>query len=83
MSSKTSFSAQELNDTKVLSTLYFNVKVKQYIYRYITEPEGSQISRQTAYKCGKVVRPTHHPTSPDREYSWYSFLLEAESTPGP
>ena len=30
----------------------------------------------------KVVRPTHRPPLPPREYSWYSFLLEAESTSG-
>ena len=39
---------------------------------------GSQISRQSAYESGKFVGPTHHPP-----LSWYSFLLEAESTPGP
>ena len=32
---------------------------------------------------GKVVSPTHRPPLPPRKYSWYSFLLEAESTPGP
>jgi hypothetical protein len=44
---------------------------------------GSQISRQSAHEGGKVVSPTHRPPSPPRKYSWYSFLLEAESTPGP
>ena len=32
---------------------------------------------------GKVVNLTHRPPLPCRKYSWYSFLLEAESTPGP
>jgi hypothetical protein len=32
---------------------------------------------------GKVVSLTHRPHLPPRKYSWYSFLLEAESTPGP
>ena len=32
---------------------------------------------------GKVVSLTHRPPLPPRKYSWYSFLLEAESTPGP
>ena len=32
---------------------------------------------------GKVVSLTHRPLLPPRKYSWYSFLLEAESTPGP
>ena len=44
---------------------------------------GSQISRQSAHEDGKVVSPTHRPPLHPRKYSWYSFLLEAESTPGP
>ena len=43
---------------------------------------GSQISRQVAHESGKFVRLTHRPL-PTKKYSWYSFLLEAESTPGP
>jgi hypothetical protein len=48
-------------------------------------PEGrcSQISRQSAHEGGKVVSTTRRPPLPSRKYSWYSFLLEAESTPGP
>jgi hypothetical protein len=34
-------------------------------------------------QCGNVVSPTHWPSLPTRDYSWYSFLLEAESTTGP
>jgi hypothetical protein len=44
---------------------------------------GSQISRQSAHGGGKVVSPTHRPRLTPRKYSWYSFLLEAELTPGP
>ena len=44
---------------------------------------GSQISRQSAHEGGRVVSPTHRPPLPLRKCSWYSFLLEAESTPGP
>ena len=44
---------------------------------------GSQISRQSALEGGKVVNPTRRPPLPPRKHSWYSFLLEAESTPGP
>ena len=43
--------------------------------------QDSQISRQSAHEGGKVVSPTHRPPLPPRKYSWYSFLLEAESTP--
>ena len=32
---------------------------------------------------GKVVSLTHRPLFTPRKYSWYSFLLEAESNPGP
>ena len=44
---------------------------------------GSQISRQSAHESGKVVSPTHRPPLRPRKYSWHSFLLEAESNPGP
>jgi len=44
---------------------------------------GSQISRESAHEGGKVVSPTQRQPSPSRKYSWYSFLLETESTPGP
>jgi hypothetical protein len=37
----------------------------------------------TAQDGGKVVSLTHRPLLPPRKYTWYSFLLEAESTPGP
>ena len=51
-------------------------------------PEGSRKLRfpdymTTAQDGGKVVSLTHRLLLPPRKYSWYSFLLEAESTPGP
>ena len=51
-------------------------------------PEGSMKLRYpdfttTAQDVGKVVSLTHRPPLPPRKYTWYSFLLEAESTPGP
>jgi len=39
-----------------------------------------QDSRQL--EGGKVTNPTHRPALSAREYSWYSFLLEAELTLG-
>ena len=53
-----------------------------------TGPEGSRKLRlpdfvTTAQDGGKVVSLTHRPAFTPRRYSWYSFLLEAESTPGP
>jgi len=64
------------------------VKVKQSHYRpgqalRVPGGRGSQISRQLAHEGGKVVSPTHQQPLPHRKYSWYSFLLEAESTPVP
>jgi len=53
-----------------------------------SDPEGSRKLRfpdfvTTAQDGGKVVSLRHRPLFTPRKYSWYSFLLEAESTPGP
>jgi hypothetical protein len=64
-------------------------KIRQLLYRHGERPWGFQeveaprISRQSAHEGGKVVSTTHRPTLPAKKYSWYSFLLKAESTPGP
>jgi hypothetical protein len=49
----------------------------------VPEGKGFQISRQSAHGSGKVVSPTHRLLLTPRKYSLYTFLLEAESMPGP
>jgi hypothetical protein len=51
-------------------------------------PEGSRKFRFPYYVTMvqdevKVVSLTHLPLFTPRKYSWHSFLLEAESIPGP
>jgi len=48
--------------------------------------EGSMRLRIPDFKThegGKVVSPIHRPPLSSWKYSWYLFLLEAESSPGP
>ena len=40
----------------------------------------SQVSRLSVNECSKFISPKKHPPYPPRDYSWYSFLLEAESS---
>ena len=45
-----------------------------------TGPEGSQRLRLPDFK---TIGTCTGRLYPPRKYSWYSFLLQAESTPGP
>jgi len=55
------------------------VKGKEIPLQAWTGPEGSRFHDNWHMK---VVSPLHWPPLPLRKYSWYSFLLEAESTTG-
>jgi len=66
----------------------FHVKqVNQSLHRHgknlrVLGARVSQISRHVAHEGGKGVSPTHRQPLAPVKYSWYSFLLESEATPG-
>ena len=69
-------------------TVLLSYIIKAVLLQACIGPEGSRKLRfpdfmTTAQDGGKVVSLTHRPPFPRRKYTWYSFLLEAESTPGP
>jgi hypothetical protein len=66
---------------------FLDYKAKAVPLQSWSGPEGSRKSRfpdfmTTTQNGGKVVSLTHRPPLPPRKCSCYSFLLEAESTPG-
>jgi hypothetical protein len=48
----------------------------------LQEVEAPRISTQSVHECARVVSPKHRPPLPCRRYPWYSFQLDAASTPG-
>jgi len=79
-----------MNDTEMVPVDHIIVAKGRAIPLYIPGQAlrvpggwGSQISRQSAHEGGSVISPTHRSPLPPRKYSWYSFLLEAESIRGP
>jgi len=66
---------------------FFYQKINQSRYRPEV-PRGFQEVKVPRLRyngpgCGKVFSLTHRPLFTPKKYSGYSFLLEAESTPGP
>ena len=69
-------------------TVLLSYIIKAVLLQACSGPEGSRKLRfpdfmTTAQDGGKVVSLTRQPPFLPRKYTWYSFLLEAESTPGP
>jgi len=69
-----------------LTLTFLHIKVKAIHVLAWTGPEGSRRMslpdfKIMAHEGSKVVIPTHRPHLTPRKYSWYSFLVEAESIP--
>ena len=73
------------------NNMFSVISLKKRYSSPITSPRGPEGSRKLrfpdyvtmAQDSGKVVSLTHWLLFTPRKCSWYSFLLEAESTPGP
>ena len=71
----------QYNNVRILPVCSSEPKLRYF--RIFQEAEAPRISRQSAHEYGQFVRSTHRPPLPSKRYPWYSFLLEAESTPEP
>jgi hypothetical protein len=84
------YKAKEIGYYKMHTSLYFT-KCKAIPVQGWTDPKGSsglrvpdfKIIGKSAHEGGKVVSRTHWPLLPPRKDNWYSFFVEAESTPRP
>jgi len=80
---------QEIFGEAIISTNVGKIKCKAVPLQAWSGPKGFRKLKfsdfmTTAQDGGKVVSLTHlPPLPPSRKYTWYSFLLEAGSTPGP
>jgi len=73
---------------KVVFKLYLIWKCASCPFTVLNRPLGPQeveaarISRHSAQKSGKLVSPTQRASLLHVKYSWCSFMLEADLTPG-
>jgi hypothetical protein len=58
------------------------MKLATHLHLQLQKVEAAMISRQSAHEGGKVVSLMHWLPLPSTKCPWYSFLLEAELTPG-
>jgi hypothetical protein len=66
-------------DSEYKEVLQTSVTNNKQVKQILDRPLGFQ---EVEVPSGKFVSPKHRPPLL-RKYSWYSFLLESESIPGP
>jgi len=79
--------SRKLVSAQIIEILFFTIG-KSIRLQARRVPECSRKLRFPDYvtmadDVGRVVSLKHRALLTPRKYSWYSFLLEAESTPGP
>jgi hypothetical protein len=77
-----------MNVSRKSCTVWVHLNVKAIPLQALTGPEGYRSLRLPDFKTIGTSRwqgcqPYAPAALTPRKYSWYSFLLEAESTPGP